>query len=79
MSSRELLLSFAKGGGMPRQSYLTFYHVTESGEVVVHSCERCAGECTLIRFCGYSNDGSNIEVSKEAIQAAIEAYLAKSA
>jgi len=72
--SREKLLLYARGVE-PEQSHLVFYHVNPAtGDIVIHSCKKCLGEDTWIRFCDYTGRVKEVEVSKEAIRAAIEAH-----
>ena len=73
----ELLLWFAGGGQDIRQSYFVMYHVTASGEVVIHSCEPIFGnDSTLIRFKRFDGTIKEVDVSDKAIEVAIEAFVA---
>jgi hypothetical protein len=71
--SRKALLLFAMGRREElKQSYLAFYHVTPSGEISSHSCEKCFGESTFIRLCKYNGEYREVDVPDEAIQAFLD-------
>ena len=73
--SKEMILSFARGRNDLKQSYIVLFDVDEAGTVNIHSCKRCSGTGTMIRFVDYSGTKKEVAVSDDELDRAIEAFI----
>ena len=76
ITSKEIILEYARGETQIKQPYLTFYDVSETGAVNIHSCERIWGiRNHLIRFCDFTGRKREPEIPEDAVCAEIERFV----
>ena len=73
--SKELLLTYAKGGKMEPKYNVAYTVNPDTGEITILSCEKCSMDLQI--HIVHTKKESELEVSKEAMDKAIDEFLKK--